>query len=136
MGSDLARVLGRGEVGAGDWMCYIPPKASSPLAAHAYLPLLASTKPRHLVENEREGSTASLCSLKPNRGWRSTAHLPHRPLPSSDRKLLAAPAQFPGPDLFFKPVVGLLIGPELLQLDRVFDLAPFFSAVSILDLCS
>ena len=50
--------------------------------------------------------------------------------------LLAAPAQLLGPDLFFKPVVSLLIGPDLLQLDLVFDLAPFFSAVCILGLCS
>lgn len=50
--------------------------------------------------------------------------------------LLAAPAQLLGPDLFFKPVISLLIGPDLLQLDLVFDLAPFFSAVSILGLCS
>lgn len=48
----------------------------------------------------------------------------------------AAPAQLLGPDLFFKPVVSLLIGPDLLQLDLVFDLASFFSAVSILGLCS
>lgn len=58
----------------------------------------------------------------------------HR-LPLADT-LLTAPAQLLGPDLFFKPVVSLLIRPELLQLDLVFDLAPFFSAVSILGLCS
>lgn len=67
-------------------------------------------------------------------GWGATAHLHHRHLLPLEEALLAAPAQLLGPDLFFKPVVGLLIRPDLLQLDLVFHLAPFFSAVSILDL--
>ena len=56
----------------------------------------------------------------------------HLPLAKT---LHAAPAQLLGPDLFSKPVVSLLIGPDLLQLDLVFNLASFFSAVSILGLC-
>ena len=55
----------------------------------------------------------------------------HLPLAKA---LLTAPAQLLWPDLFFKPVVSLLIGPDLLQLDLVFHLASFFSAVSILGL--
>lgn len=57
----------------------------------------------------------------------------HLPLAKT---LLTAQAQLLGPDLFFEPVVSLLIGPDLHQLDLVLDLASSFSAVSILGLCS
>lgn len=135
MGSDLARVVGGGEIGAGDLDVFHFPQRflASSSSGIPFLSSFQRSLENSAVSREREGSQQGLTLLS-----EAECGVEEHSPPTSRAIVLPwqKHSQLLGPDLLFKPVVSLLIGPDLLQLDLVFDLASFFSAVSILGLCS